>query len=424
MRRETSARIQDPEWRHADTTEGGLVPLSSSADPTSLKGRTMRTFAIFGATLAMVGVLGTGLGACSDGGGDLPVGKAGSSSSTAGTSSTGDTASTGGSASTAGTGSVVPPVGGSGAIAGSTGVGGNDTGGMPVVTGGSSSGGMTTTAGTGSGGMPTGGTGAGGSTGSGLRTGPFKMLMMSNALEFAHTSIPNCTKMLKDLGAGSAPERATITGLAADSTWTVDETNPKGDLSEVTAENLQAHEIFYSNNPTGKVFTNATGGAMKKQAFQTFMDNGGAWAGQHSASDFEKNGSWPWFQDKVVGGWFVDHNGPTTSGTIAWEPDYAQHPILKGLTSPWNVIEEWYVMNRDIAAVAGFKVLAKVTTSGFGAYPNATVRPAIWITENAKGGRAFYTIRGHNESAYAEPQFRELMLRGILWSVHRLPGGN
>jgi len=53
-------------------------------------------------------------------------------------------------------------------------------------------------------------------------------------------------------------------------------------------------------------------------------------------------------------------------------------------------------------------------------------RPAIWINENTNmmGGRSFYTIRGHNKTVYAEPAFRQLMLQGILWAVHRLPGGN
>ena len=46
--------------------------------------------------------------------------------------------------------------------------------------------------------------------------------------------------------------------------------------------------MFYSNNPTGPVFTNAPSGAQKKQIFVDYWNNGGAWAGQHSATDFEK----------------------------------------------------------------------------------------------------------------------------------------
>jgi type 1 glutamine amidotransferase len=76
-------------------------------------------------------------------------------------------------------------------------------------------------------------------------------------------------------------------------------------------------------------------------------------------------------------------------------------------------------MNRNIEAVPGFKILAKVTVASSGL--NKTPRPAVWITENAKGARSFYTIRGHNQKVYAEQEFRDLMLRGILWAVHRLP---
>ena len=32
----------------------------------------------------------------------------------------------------------------------------------------------------------------------------------------------------------------------------------------------------------------------------------------------------------------------------------------------------------------------------------------------------FYTIRGHAPAVYHEPDFRLLMLNGILWATHRL----
>ena len=98
--------------------------------------------------------------------------------------------------------------------------------------------------------------------------------------------------MLQALGKANAPERAKITGLAADTTWTVDQiaSTPAAAnyFSEVTADNLKNYELFYSNNPTGPVFTNAPSGAQKKQIFVDYWNNGGAWAGQHSATDFEK----------------------------------------------------------------------------------------------------------------------------------------
>jgi type 1 glutamine amidotransferase len=355
-----------------------------------------------------------------------------------GAAGTGDTAGAAGAAGTNDTGSAgTTGSAGSGDTAGTTGTG-DTTGaagtmGAAGTTGVAGSGGTAGSAVTGRGGSSVAGTtGTGGSTGTGgattLRSGPFKIIVMSTTLEFAHDSIPTCLTMLQDLGKSTAPERAKITGLAADSTWTVDQissdTTKSTYFSEVSADNLKNYEMFYSDNPTGPVFTNAPNGAQKKQIFVDYWNNGGSWAGQHSATDFENNSRWTWFQDNINGGWFTDHDNDQTPGTVNWQADQVNHPILKGLASPWSTSDEWYIMNRNIEAVPGFKVLAKVTVTN--SSKGTTPRPAVWITENAnaKGGRSFYTIRGHNQKVYAEAEFRALMLRGILWSVHRLPGGN
>ena len=386
---------------------------------------------------AMIGTVALLSVHCTDGSVGVPV--AGSGGATG--AGTGGAVASGGANGSGGSGS---GSGGASASGGSTGVSGGATGnsggatgsgGSGTATGGSgtASGGATGTggAGTASGGATgTGGAGTGGAAGgsTGLRAGPFKILVMSTSLEFGHDSIPTCFKMLQDLGKATAPERAKITGLGADTTWTVDQmgSTPSAAnyFSEVTADNLKNYEMFYSNNPTGPVFTRAPEAAQKKMIFQDWWTNGGAWAGQHSASDFEKTngGSWNWWHDNIDGAYFVDHDNPNTNGTITWQPEYVNHPIVKGLPSPYSSGEEWYLMNRNVEAVTGFKVLGKVqvTNSSKGTTP----RPAVWINENPKGGRAFYTVKGHSQSTYSEAAFRDMMLRGILWAVHRLPGGN
>jgi len=386
----------------------------------------------FGGLSLLSPALALALAACANG---APVqGSAG----TAGSTSTQGTAGSTGSG-TAGSGSqgTAGSTGTAGSESGSSGTNGaagqTGAGGAAGSAGGSGTAGVTGTAG--AGGMA--GGAAAGMTGS-LRSGPFKILVLSTTLEFRHDSIPNGLQMLTDLGMASAPERAPgkIPGLAADSTWTVDHIGdgatwngvkePDEFQSKVTADNLKNYELFYSDSPTGKVFTNQPNGTgpAKKQIFVDFWNAGGSWAGQHSATDFENSSAWTWFQDNINGGWFTTHDGDGTPGTINAQSQYANHPILKGIPNPWNVNDEWYVENRDIEAVPGFKVLAKVTVSN--SMLTAGPRPAIWINENANmmGGRSFYTIRGHNQKVFAEPSFRQLMLQGILWAVHRLPGGN
>ena len=387
----------------------------------------------FGGLSLLSPALALAIAACANG---APVtGSAG----TAGASTQGTAGSTGsgtaGSGSQGTAGSSTPGTAGteSGASGTNGAAGQTGTGGAAGSAGGSGTAGMTGTAGTG--GM------AGGAAGTGmtgLRSGPFKILVLSTTLEFRHDSIPNGLQMLTDLGMANAPERAKIAGLAADSTWTVDHIGdgqtwngvkePDEFAAKITSDNLNLknYEMLYSDNPTGKVFTNQPNGTgpAKKQVFVDFWNAGGSWAGQHSGTDFENSNAWTWFQDNINGGWFTTHDNDGTPGTVNVQAQYVDHPIFKNIPNPWNVGDEWYVMNRNIEAVPGFKVFAKVTVSN-SMLSNAP-RPAIWGNENTNnmGGRAFYTIRGHNKSVYAEPAFRQLMLQGILWAVHRLPGGN
>ena len=93
--------------------------------------------------------------------------------------------------------------------------------------------------------------------------------------------------------------------------------------------------------------------------------------------------NWAWFHDNIDGAYFVDHDPPLAPGTVSWQPDYLNHPLLKGLANPWNASDEWYVMNRNVEAVPGFKVIAKVTVSN--SSKGTTPRPAVWIRENANG---------------------------------------
>jgi type 1 glutamine amidotransferase len=400
-----------------------------------MKGPAMRTYRVCAAT-ALAAAL---LGGCSDGSEGLgnPGASTGSPSS-----ANGNNASSNNPNGTVDNGGSPAPTGGSNtsgsaplANAPGNGVGASPTAGTegtgnPLPIAGMD--GMPTAPTAGTGEMPasgdsTGNPAAGAPTG-GLKQGPFKVLVLATTLEFHHDSIPQCNQLLNDLGQASAPERAKISGLAADTTWTVDQmgTDPSAPnyFAEITAENLAKYDVVFSNNPTGPVFTNAPDGANKKLVFQTWFENGGGWAGQHSATDFENNSRWTWWDDHVAGGWFTDHDNDNTPGTVSWQTQFADHPILKGLPSPWNTSDEWYIMNRNIEAVPGFNILAKVTVSNSSKPNGAQPRPAVWTTENDKGGRGFYTIRGHNQKVYAEDEFRQLMLRGVLWAAHRLPGGN
>jgi type 1 glutamine amidotransferase len=361
----------------------------------------MRTFAIYGATLAVVGVLGAGLGACSDGSGGLggSGGSGDTGSSMAGTPPTNGggtvipTAGTGPDPGTAGTSPTT--TGGTGSNPGTGGTTDPGTGGTPVVTGGTSAGGTGTgTAGTGTG---TAGTGGGGS----VVSGPFKVLIISTCLEFAHDSIPECQKMVADLGKAD-PNNQWTTKVEGD------------DLADFTEAGLKDYGMIFSCNPTGRVFSGGStvkdkAGAMT--AFQNFIEKDGkAFAGVHSASDFEKTNGFPWFTNTLMGAYFNTHDNDGTSGSVVSDSQNKDHSVLAGLAATYSTSDEWYKMNRDPGSQAGFKILQRLASDS---------RPLTWVKEVGTG-RMFYTVRGHAKKVYSEEPFRTVVKNGILWATKRI----
>jgi type 1 glutamine amidotransferase len=363
----------------------------------------MRVFSIVcGATVT----LGATLAACSDGSNLLGNGgAAGMSTTDPAGSSTGATAgssvvpTTGGdspSTSTAGT-TALPVAGSSGTTTGGaqTGSGG---GGGPVVTGGGGAGGS-------GGGAPIAGTDAGGSGGAGgappVTAGPFKVLVISTALEFPHDSIGECQKMVADLGK-----------LDPNNSWT---TKVEGDdLADFTAAGLKDYGLIFSCNPTGRVFSGNPklvdkAGAMK--AFQDFIETDGkGFAGVHSASDFEKTNGFPWFTNTLMGAYFVSHDNDGTSGSVVSDSQNAKHVALTGLAGTFSTKDEWYKMNRDPGSQPGFKILQRLASDS---------RPLTWV-KDVGAGRMFYTARGHAKYTFTEEPFRNVVKNGILWATKRL----
>jgi type 1 glutamine amidotransferase len=285
-------------------------------------------------------------------------------------------------------------MGGTGTAAGTAGTANPGTGGTPVMTGGTDGGG------TGSlGGSTAGGSGSGGSGGS-VASGPFKVLIISTTLEFAHDSIPDCQQMIADLGK-TDPANQWTTKVETD------------DLADFTTAGLKDYGMIFSCNPTGRVFSGGPtvkdkAGAM--QAFQDFIEKDGkAFGGVHSASDFEKTNGFPWFTNVLMGAYFNTHDNDGTSGSVIADSQNMGHPVLAGLAGTYSTSDEWYKMNRDPGSQTGFKILQRLSSDS---------RPLTWV-KDVGAGRMFYTVRGHAKKVYKEEPFRTLVKNGIMWAMKR-----
>lgn len=86
------------------------------------------------------------------------------------------------------------------------------------------------------------------------------------------------------------------------------------------------------------------------------------------------------------------------------------HPIIDGLET-YTSVDEPYLhnfMSPDITLL-GYRV-------NFGSSPTATwSEPYTWV-RNEGQGRVFYHANGHDERTWSQPNFQELMIRGIHWA--------
>lgn len=174
----------------------------------------------------------------------------------------------------------------------------------------------------------------------------------------------------------------------------------------------------------------------QRQAFQAYMEHGGAWMGFHFAafaltpSQFPQN--WDWYHDQFLGaGSYVSNTWHPTPAVLRVEaPD---HPILKGLPTTFtSAPNEWYRWQHDLRTNPDIQILLSIDPGSFplGTGPKPSeiwhsgYYPVVWTNRKF---RMVYMNMGHNDmdydgktnaqlsSTFASGVQNELIVRSLLW---------
>lgn len=100
-------------------------------------------------------------------------------------------------------------------------------------------------------------------------------------------------------------------------------------------------------------------------------------------------------------GWHMDHS-------FLIQVADGQHPITRGL-SAWQMLDETYTM-RDPAPDSDILLITDDPKS----------MNAIAWTRSHKNARVFCFQSGHDHEAFANPNFRKIISRGIHWTARRI----
>ncbi|MBX3112116.1 MAG: ThuA domain-containing protein [Fimbriimonadaceae bacterium] len=218
---------------------------------------------------------------------------------------------------------------------------------------------------------------------------PFHVLVFSKTAGFRHDSIPTGVAMFQELAGGEG--------------YTVDATE---DATKFTKENLAKYDVVVFLNTTQDVLAGD-----QEAALQDFVEKKGkGWLGVHAAADTEYD--WPWY-GQLCGAWFKSH--PAIQKVTVDVVD-RRFPATKHLPEKWVWTDELY--NYRAQPVKGCHILAKLDESTYKGGEMNGDHPIVWYHSVGKG-RSFYCGLGHTKEAYADKDFRKLVVGGLKWAAHR-----
>ncbi|MEO8415383.1 MAG: ThuA domain-containing protein [Ginsengibacter sp.] len=187
--------------------------------------------------------------------------------------------------------------------------------------------------------------------------------------------------------------------IAAANNFTYDSTN---DWNNLNTEFLSHYQvvIFLDTRPDS---------LEQREAFQKYMEHGGAWMGFHFAgfaltpSDFPQN--WDWYHNRFLGsGQYVSNTWRPVSAILRVED--RNHPATKNLPSTVRSSpSEWYRWEHDLRKNPKIDILLSIDSSSFplgtGPKPNeiwhSGYYPVVWTNKDYK---MIYFNMGHNDIDY------------------------
>ena len=259
----------------------------------------------------------------------------------------------------------------------------------------------------------------------GAAQAPRKLLFLTHAGLYKHTSLGPAEKAVIELGKTNGFDVTTVEGYKLDA--------KEHDFSFLTPEYLAGFDGVMMMTNGNLRFSD-----VQKQSLLDFVSSGKGFIGAHCASltfyDYPAFG-------EMLGGYF---NRNLPQGTIAvLKVEDTKHPATRMLGSSWPLVDEFYLFgtapwdaakpNENIDVLfknkipLGFsrdrvKVLLSLDTNAMdlskqphlvkgGDYPQA------WTREYGKG-RSFYTSLGHRDDIWSsDPVFRAHITGGIRWAL-------
>jgi type 1 glutamine amidotransferase len=120
---------------------------------------------------------------------------------------------------------------------------------------------------------------------------------------------------------------------------------------------------------------------------------------------------WPELNARIVGGGSRGHDklGPYSVSVLKKD-----HPIMQGVPTSFDVVDELYYMNAEPdkvpAGTAAIEVLAETSPSKKFGKPH----PSVWITKHDKARIAGIAL-GHDARTHEDASFKRILVNAVKW---------
>ena len=181
---------------------------------------------------------------------------------------------------------------------------------------------------------------------------------------------------------------------------------------------LSRFDAVVFNNVSGDVFT-----PDQRAAFKGFLENGGGFVGIHGSGG-DMTYDWKWYVNDLIGAQFIGHPMDPQFQAATVRTEDKAHPATKDAPASWSRTDEWYSFEKPTRQ-AGYHVLLTLDEKSFANHKMmgkelamGVDHPIAWWHCVGKG-RAFYSAMGHQPRAYAEPEYRKILLGATQWALKK-----
>jgi type 1 glutamine amidotransferase len=179
--------------------------------------------------------------------------------------------------------------------------------------------------------------------------------------------------------------------------------------ADLNGENLKQYKLI--------VWLNNLPPAAQQQAFQQYMEEGGAWLGFHYAGFNMGNSRWTWFRQFIGGAYGTNSWPPLPAKLVVDDPE---SPVTRGIPKTFAApANEWYSWRPSPRLDGDFHVLLSLDTAQYPLGIKGLITaerdpdvPVVWTNTKFK---MLYANMGHGDKIFTNPVQNKLFENGILW---------